>query len=406
MATGGRRAVKAVLIAAAALAAAWQAYDFSIMPLLRASSPDMALARAPDDPIALSKRVHARTVEAGTYAYRAEDVRAAQQSLAHTPLSRSSIRIIGMDAAQNGDRGRARNALELAHRVSRRDPWTEAWLMEDSARNNDFDGIMRHYHAALSVNPELAPALNPMMVKATAFPPVKKLLRGYLRNNALWTPGFLEQAANEGALTDVVDIVQAEAPFLGDDQYAPAMGRIVYRLAADGRWDEAMQLATSAWADFDRAGFEDLNPSESSTDERLGKLAWTLGNQDGIETFLDASGAIEATLEPLARGFIASRDVPVRRGGAYAFIQRIGFADGGASARLMWEAHCIAASNGDERKIWEQSIPVSSSATTYRSTITVPAGCSLLSLRLSGRGSDGEGAVGVRVSDLDLRKTS
>lgn len=395
-----QRHLRTVVVGAAAVVTAWHAYSFSAIPLLRLVSPDMALARSPNDAVSISKRVHARTVEAGKYVSNPEDVAAARRSLAMTPLSRTSLRIIGMDAWLNGRADVARAAMNLTHRVSRRDPWAETWLLEEAARTSDPDAILRHYHTAMSVNPELGPALTPVMVKATEFAELRAPLQTYLRNDAPWAPAFLAQAANDAALADVVAIARPVARHLGDDPYVLGMGRIVYRLAAAGQWNEAMQLSATAWPNFDQAEFERLDISAQSTEPRLGRLAWTLSNEGGIETFLDASNAVEVTLDPLSRGQIAARDIRLDRAGDHTFTYRIGFVDANSGVRLQWQADCVPASGGDSRKIWEQSIPASAAATTYRSTLRVPAGCGLLSLRLSGSGPEGGGAASVRISDL------
>ena len=405
MASAGRSWGKSLVIGAASLASAWQAYDFSVVPVLRRAMPEMALTRAPADPIAIAEQVHARSTASGKYDYTPEDVTAARLSLATTPLSRTSVRIIGLDAAATGEAEQASGLLKLAHRLSRRDPWTEGWLLERAARTNDFKGVVDHFNAAVSVSPELAPALNPLLIQALDSAQVRDELRKYVRANAIWAPGFLEQASNEAPLAELAELVRPEAQFLSDPTYQIAVSNTVYRLAAAGRWDDAMDLAGSVWADFEPASFVQFAPSEQTSQERLGRLAWTFTNENRIETFLDPNGTVEVTLGPLARGLVMQRDFPVSRPGTYLFVHRLGFDTKEVGVRANWEIDCVPASGGQGRRIWERSIPSSGSPTTYRSIISVPAGCALVSLRLSGRGSDGDRSIDLKVSDLNLTRS-
>lgn len=404
MATSKAGLVRYAAVAVVSLACAWQAYTFALVPNLRLSSPVLALQYRPDDAVAISKRVHAGIEEAGKYASTEQDRRDAISALIETPLNRSLLRIIGMDAALRGDKAQAAEFLTLSHQVSRRDIWTEVWLLEEAARADDFPAVLSHYHAALAVNPELAPSLNPLMVDATAYPQVRVALRPYLRRDASWAPGYLAAAAKDAQLDHVMDLIGPVAHLLGDEAYEPGVSRILFRLGAAGRSGEAMRLAKSVWPDFEPAAFARSLPDPASSDARLGSLAWTLGESTGLAPRLVQSGGIEAILAPLARGVIASRDMPVTSGSEYALVQRIDFTGEWQSARIRWYAECFAADGSAGGRIWEQVVPAASKAITYRSTITVPSGCSLLKLTLAGNGPDGRAEAGFRLNELSLSK--
>ena len=397
--------VKSAAVAGLSLAAAWQAYAFAIVPNLRLSSPELALAHRPHDAASLSKRVGAKIKEAGAYVSAPSDASEAVRSLVFTPLSRSSLRIIGMDAAQRGEADAARSAITLSHRLSRRDPWTEIWLLEQAARKDDFDGILTHYNAALSVNPELAPVLNPILVTATASPQVRLPLKEYLRGNAPWVPGYLAAASRDANIDDLVEMVMPVAHHLRGEPFTPALSAIVYRLAANGRWDEAMRVADATWTDFDAPKFAQMALSDASTDLRLGQLAWSLGSEQGVASSLTRDGGLEARLSPLARGTIASRDMRLSGPGQYAFTQRVDFGGSWQGARLRWSADCVPASGAPPERVWDQTLPVASKATTYRSTVSVPGGCNLLRLTLSGTGPEGQSEALFSVGDLAFTKT-
>lgn len=402
MAASKRYLAKHIVVGSLSLAVAWQAYAFALVPNLRRSSPELALAYRPHDAASISKRVSARIKEAGAYASEPEDAANAVRSLIDTPLSRSSLRIIGMDAAELGKAGAARSAMILSHRLSRRDPWTEIWLLEQAAREDDFEGILTHYNAALAVNPELAPALNPILVEATVYPEVRLPLKKYLRTNASWTPGYLAAASKEADLDDLVDLVLPVSHHLRDEPFTPAISTILYRLAGNGRWDEAMRLADATWNDFDAAEFTKFAPGPASSDPRLGTLAWSFSSERGVSSTLTEDGGIDVSLSSLARGTIASRDIRIPVPGSYILTQRVELGGDGGSARIRWLAECISVSSGTAERVWEQTIPAASKATTYRSSISVPAGCNLLRLSLVGTGPEGQSEASLSVKNLEF----
>lgn len=404
MATSTLGLVKFAIIAGLSLAGALQAYAFALVPNLRLSSPDLALTYRPHDAVSLSKRVNAKVKEAQAYVSDTSDASEAVRSLVDTPLSRSSLRIIGMDAAQRGKSDVALSAMTLSHRISRRDPWAEVWLLEQAAREEDYEGILSHYNAALAVNPELAPALNPILVNATAFPQVRLPLKQYLRANAPWAPGYLASASKEADLDDLIQLVLPISHHLRDDTFTPAISTIVYRLAGDGRWDEAMGLADATWPDFNAADFSRFAPTPASSDERLGRLAWQISGEQGVVATLAGDEGFNVSLSPLARGTIASRDIRIPGPGQYAFTQRVEFGGRWQTTRIRWLADCISGSSGPAARVWEQTIPSANKAATYRSTILVDEDCDLMRLTLLGTGPDGQMEASLNVEPLEFSR--
>lgn len=404
MGAGKPGAVKSLAIGAVSLAVAWEAYSFALVPNLRRSAPEVVLNRNPSDAVALSKSVSNRVKESGEYVASPRDRDAARQSLADAPLSRSSLRILGFDYVRQGDKAQASKLMAMSDRVSRRDTWAQIWLLEEAARAENFDGILTHYHAALSVKPELAQALNPVLVSVTRFPEVRVALRPYLRANASWTSGFLSGAASQAPISDIFDMVLPVAHHLSGDSYVPAVSQITYRLAADGRTQEAMTFAQTAWRDFGPQAFAAFAPDAINSDPRLGKLSWTFGNEGGISSQLQGEGAFEASLGSLSRGIVASRTIPLRGAGNYSFTQRVEILGSTPPSQLNWQAECVGAAALEPQIIWRQSVPLDRDNATYQSSISVPDGCNLLTLSLLGNGPEGQATALVLFDDLQLKQ--
>lgn len=397
-------AVKSLALAAVSLAVAWEAYSFALIPNLRRAAPEVVLSRNPTDALALSKSVSNRVKESGEYVADPKDGEAAQQSLVDAPLSRSSLRILGFDYVRLGNKAQASKLMAMSDRVSRRDTWAQIWLLEEAARAENFDEILTHYHSAISVKPELAQVLNPILVSVTRFPEVRVALRPYLRSNASWTSGFLAGAASQAPISDIFDTVLPVAHHLSGDSYVPAVSQIIYRLAADGRTQEAMRFAQTAWRDFDPQAFASFAPDAVNSDPRLGKLSWTFSNEGGISSQLQGEGAFEASLGSLSRGLVASRTIPLRGAGNYSFTQRVEVVGSTPPSQMRWQAECLAAAAQEPQIVWRQSVPFNRDVATYRSTIPVPDGCNLLTLSLLGNGPEGQATAVVLLDDLQLEQ--
>lgn len=399
MAASPSKTVKIQVIALVALIAAWQSYQFAVTVNLRLADPEAALQRQPDDAFALAKVVKNKSRAAEEYVSDAADTSAAIQSLVKTPLSRSSLRIIGMNSAAAGEAQTAFAAMPLADRVSRRDTTAQIWLLERAAASDNFDAILRHYDAAMSVSPELGPILLPIMVDALQYRQVREGMRAYVLRQARWMPAFLSLAARDASLDNLVDLMRPVAGAWSGEEYEPSVAQIIYRLAANSGEDAAMGLAEAVWGDFDAEKFSDSAPSEATLDRRLGLLAWELGEDSGIQSRLNVNGAIEVTMRPLSRGVVLRRHFPVEEGQAYNLTQRVNF-KGEGGARLVWHGDCVT--NSGTQRIWEQSLPAAGQAVTYRSAIVVPLDCGMISFTLRGSGPDGQRSASATIGELTL----
>ena len=311
-----------------------------------------------------------------------------------------------MNAELTGDAERARAAMNLSDRISRRDTMAQAWLLEKTLARNEFEAALQHYHAALSVRPELGPVLHPVLVTAVQYPEVRSAIRPYLVSDASWAPSFLGKASEDAAPGDLLDTILPVARWLGTEPYYDSIGRLARRLAAGGRWDDAMELAETTWGDFSAQEFASPSPSKATTDKRLGLLAWSLTTSKGINARVTQDGVLDVSMDPLSRGTIAYRELPARGGGTYSLTQRVKFFGSGEMARISWHANCLASADRPGNRVWSQSIPSRSEATTYRSNVSIPPDCNLLALTLSGTGPESQRQSNFNITQLEFARSA
>jgi hypothetical protein len=76
--------------------------------------------------------------------------------------------------------------MASADAVSRRDAFSQLWMIEQKSGADDVKGAVSHYNALLSVHPAMQATLLPVLVSAVAYPEVRGAIRPYLNPDARW----------------------------------------------------------------------------------------------------------------------------------------------------------------------------------------------------------------------------
>jgi hypothetical protein len=92
----------------------------------------------------------------------------ARLSLTHQVINPRALRLLGLHEDAHGRPTQARTLFQLAEHLSRRDPTTELWLIEDSVRHNDSRAALKHYDHLLRAHPDLQALLFAILSGALA----------------------------------------------------------------------------------------------------------------------------------------------------------------------------------------------------------------------------------------------
>lgn len=404
MASAWTRRAGATLWALAALAAAGWTLDFSLRSAVREDEAPAFAALYADDGIVSLVRVLRGLGEDQAYRIDRGDAEAIRRSLDDHPLNARALAVLGLSHASEAQSEQAALPfMTLADRVSRREPISQVWLIEAASAAGNVPEAIRHYNAALSTSPPLQTTLLPVLVAALDFPDVQQALRPYVAT-APWMPAYLATAAASARTGSVLALIAGSGASLSAERFAYSHATLIRRLAAEGRGDLALRHARQVWGDFDAKDFARFGLSEATQDIRLGTLAWTLADSEGVGAGLE-DGAVVATLEPLGRGTVLGRDVMVQPGATYQLIQTVALESGPRPTSLRWRAACVPADPAQAAsEFWSQLVPVSATATTYRTALAVPAGCNLARLELVAFGPEGQLPATLRISGLDLQR--
>lgn len=392
----------AMLWALGALVAAGWTLDFSLRSAVREDEAQAFAAAYADDGLVRLVRVLRGLGEEPGYQVASKDAAAIRDTLVRHPLNAQALAVWGLSlATRQQSEQAALPFMTLADRVTRREPISQVWLIEAASAAGNVPEAIRHYNAALATNPPLQANLLPVLVGALDFPDVQQALRPYVRT-APWMPAYLAMASASARTDSVLGLVSGGGAALATEAFSPAQAMLIRRLAAEGRFDAALGHASTVWSDFDRKAFARFAVTAATLDPRLGGLSWTLADNEGMGASLE-DGTVVATLEPLGRGAVLARDVPVQAGGAYQLIQTVAVDSGPRPASLRWRANCVPADPAQAAaEFWTQLVPTSQTATTYRTAFSVPAGCNLAHLELVAFGPEGQLPTSLRISGLDL----
>ena len=371
---------------------------------LRKADPKAAYLADPSDGLAAVNAFAAELKDNPQFLISSRDADAVRASLVHRPLNASLLSFYGLREASIGEQGRASALIASADAVSRRDAFSQLWMIEQKSGAYDVKGAVAHYNALLSVHPAMQATFLPVLVTAVAYPEVRTAIRPYLNPETRWSAPFLDLASQSLEVGQYRDLVQPLASRLRGDEYAVSNARIIYRMLQSGLAGDAWKLFSRVAPDVDVAAFRAFAPSGANLDPKWPPLSWVLGQSDDISASIDGDGIINVTVAPTARGLIASRDVAVISSSKYVLGHRSIYEPGSQRASLRWSVYCVV-QNGPQL-IVDRFVPATANSKLVQLSVEVPENCNLARVELSALGSEGQLSSMVKITDLTLAKTN
>ena len=399
------RVVRIAGIALLLLGAAYSIQN-SAQSYLRKADPKVAYSADPSDGLAAINTFAAELKTNPQFIISNRDVDAVRASLVSRPLNASLLSFYGLRAASVGKSGLANALMASADTVSRRDAFSQLWMIEQKSGADDVRGAVRHYNALLSVHPAMQATLLPVLVSAVAYPEVRTAIRPYLGLETWWgwSAAFLDLASQRAEVGQYRDLVQPIAPRLSGDQYGASNARIIYRMLQSGLAGDAWKLFSLVAPDVDAAAFRTFAPNVANLDPKWLPLSWTLGQSDDISASVDGDGTIDVTVAPTARGMIASRDVSVVPSSTYLLGHRSINEPGSPRASLRWSIYCSAQSG--PQLIVDRFVPAAANSKLVQLSVEVPENCNLVRFELSALGPEGQLSSVAKVTDLTFAKAN
>jgi hypothetical protein len=376
----------------------------SVKSYLREADPKAAYSADPSDGLAAVNAFAAELRDNPQFIISSRDAESARASLVHRPLNASLLSFYGMREASIGKPELANALMASADTISRRDAFSQLWMIEQKSSADDVKGVIAHYNALLSVHPAMQPTFLPVLVSAVAYPEVRAAIRPYLNPETRWSAPFLDMASQRAEVGQYQDLVAPIASRLRGDVYVASNARIIYRMLQSGLAGDAWRLFSLVSPNVDVDAFRAFAPGGANLDPKWQQLSWTLGQSDDISASVDTDGTFDVTVAPIARGIIASRDVAVISSSTYVLGHRSIYEAGSARASLRWNAYCVA-ENGPQL-IVDRFVPGTANSKLVQLSVDVPQNCNLVRVELSALGSEGQLSTTVKITDLTLSKTN
>lgn len=376
----------------------------AVKSYLRKADPKAAYSADPSDGLAAVNAFAAELTKNPQFIISSRGADAARASLVSRPLNASLLSFYGLRAASNGQSGLASALMASSDATSRRDAFSQLWMIEQKSGAADVKGAVGHYNALLSVHPAMQATLLPVLVSAVAYPEVRAAIRPYLNAKVRWSAPFLDLASQRAEVGEYLDLVEPIAARLRGDGYAVSNARITHRMLQSGSAGDAWKLFSLVAPNVDAGAFRTFAPSGANLDPKWLPLSWALGQSEDISASVDGDGAIDVTVAPTARGLIASRDVAVISSSTYVLEHRSMYEPGSPRASLRWSVYC-AAQNGTQL-IVDRFVPATANSKLVQLSVEVPENCNVVRVELSTLGAEGQLSSMIKITDLALTKTN
>lgn len=380
--------------AAVAAVAGYGAVTFSLAGVVK-SDPARAYALAPYDG-RLTGRLAAAIgdPEADAAARRESDV-LARSALRQDPTAVAAASALGFNAQARGDLTFARRAFSYAEHLSRRDPTTQLWAIEDAVARGDVKGAMRHYDIALRVKPELGGLLFPVLAAASGVPSVQPELVRTLSAKPLWAEAFVNYVAiGNGSDPRTIAALFQRLTASGMALPEPATAGLVRALFADGHVAEAWAY----YASLRRGARRDRSRDPGFTTRLIAPSPFDwIPIDDGGVVGSTGAGAFDFSAPPSVGGPML-RQAQLLPPGKYRLTGRAADIDQPSQAQPYW---VLACSNG--RELGRLDIANSpSSGGGFAGEFEVPLDCPIQTLTLIARPAETVGGLSGRVTRASL----
>lgn len=363
------------------------------------SFPESALRANSSNGRAVASKLDAHFIAGGESArFTAADREAIRAGLRSGALNAALVRLLAIDAELERDLQKARSLMGTADRISRRDPLSQMWLIEDAVRRDNVQQALAHYDIALSTSYDSRPLLFSVLSGALADAETRSGIARYIAARRPWRKQFLEYAANAAAPADVAALL-LEAGVAGDAELRPTNSLLLNKFASahdvPGAQRYALKLPGMDARQLTTYGF-----TAATTQPAFAPVTWRLMDSNGVNASLAADGQISVQVASGSEGLAAHRIVRLAPG-RYLFSHKTSFTEPLPTA-VRWEWQCLGAEVGP---LWQQSVPLQERTTEHRWTVAVPAKCTGVWLQLIAVGTMDSGESSFTVEDLEIIPT-
>ncbi len=228
------------------------------------------------------------------------------------PLALPAWRSIALADAARDRPQRAKAVMNASHRLSRRDPVVQAWLIDEAIRRAAIPDTLVHFDALLRTEPDARVPLLTRLTSVLAVPEARRDLARFVSADTPWFPEFSGVAVQQPGRIAPYAMLLRDALSVPD---SPLLRQVyvgvVARLVREGDFAVLRQLYPRL-PGAEPGAMTSLSLAQAG-DPLYPPIGWTLADEpDRGASLIDsadggAAGALEAYAEPLVTGVVARR---------------------------------------------------------------------------------------------------
>lgn len=377
---------------------------YSLGIALRTGAPATAVRLAPNDARVLAAMASATlrspmpTAEA-----RARAARQATAALMLEPGNVSAVTTLGLVAALDGQRNKAKALFDYSVRRSRRELQAQLWLIEDAVGRQDIPAALSHYDVALRTSKSAPDILFPVLTQATSDAQIRSALIGVLRKDPIWREAFEGYLANHTRDYPAAIALFAAMARSGVPPIESGENVLLSNMVTAGLTDDAWRYYRLRRPRIDPVQPRNATFSPNGADGS--PFAWGLINDNGISSSLggDASGgALSFEVSPSIGGTIIQQMQHLPPG-RYRLSGHSRIMQHDAADHLRWEIVC-----GDGRPLGRASLRSLEREPVVFATsfIVPPVNCGFQLLRLSALPTDNIEGISGEMLNIHIQRES
>lgn len=237
---------------------------------------------------------------------------AAKQSLSRDATSAVAYRVLGFGYDARGEKQHARTLIRFASSCSRRDLSTQLWMINELVSQDDANGALVHFDAALRTSTIASSILFPVLVNASVEPSLIGPIASVLNRKPAWANDFLSLVVENGQNeANISRLLASLHPKTG--MYTVQLAdQFIRRLYREGNASEALALYRLKG---DRTLFPNGDFSHPARDVPFQWQASTLSDRSSWhDSIANGENVLSFSTVPSAEGPIGSQHLVLAPG--------------------------------------------------------------------------------------------
>lgn len=324
-------------------------------------------------------------------------------SLRNNPLNTREIRTLGLVAEANGRETRALSLMRVANQVSRRDPVTELWLIDQSVRSNNLGGALAHYDSAMSSSTAIWTQLFPILDDALTEPQIQSFVAQSMREKRAWSRPFVDFAIGTGKhLPEVAGTIMQTKRTTAIPDWEQLDRSVVQRLSEQRSFAVLSRYLRSMPGSPSKI-LGAVNFRDDTIAPKYNPVSWTLSPQSEVATQFTGNGALSVSIAPNSTQVVA-RKLMLLNPGRYRLTGQLRVLERSDQASIEILQSCGTQSAKASR--WTIYSGAPGSSQRFGLVIDVGNACPAWDLAIQAHGGESQTGLTFEIGDLAIAPAS